>query len=137
MATIAYNFGRGLGAPAAEALPSDLVMAMVAVESAHNASAYASDPMQVNNSGDWAPRKAHYGLTQGVAPGQYLGILAGIQWLSYKAYRDDSTGARASFRGWDEAVTRYNGGGDPNYLSKVQAARAISVHSGSYPHDLK
>jgi len=122
--TTAYNFGRGFGAPPAEAIPADLIQAMVAVESGHNASVYASDPMQVNNPGDWDPRKAQYGLTQGVAPGQYLGIMAGIQWLIYKSYRYDSTGAAVSFRGWDEAVTRYNGGGDPNYLSKVQAARA-------------
>jgi hypothetical protein len=105
-------------------LPADLVKAMVAVESGHNMSAYTSDPMQVNVPGDWVPRKASWSLTRVVAPGQALGIVAGIGWLSYKAYTYDSSGNRASFRGWDAAAARYNGGGDPNYLSKVQAARA-------------
>jgi hypothetical protein len=105
-------------------LPADLIKAMVAVESGYNRSAYINDPMQVNVPGDWVARKAEWGLVRGSAPGQAVGIVAGIGWLSYKAFRYDSSGNRASFLGWEAAAVRYNGGGDPNYLSKIRAARA-------------
>jgi hypothetical protein len=72
----------------------------------------------VNNSGDWVPEKANYGLQKGVAPGSD-GIADGIAWLAYKAYRYDSSGNDAGFRGWPAALQRYNGGGDPHYLEKV------------------
>lgn len=37
----------------------------------------------------------------------------------WQAYTYDANGDDLSFRGWASAVTRYNGGGDPNYLQKV------------------
>lgn len=123
-----YNMARGLSSGNAEYLDATLVEAMVTVESGYNASAYKSDPMQVNNPGDWVPEKGSVaGLTKGIAPGQSLGIQAGIAWLTYKAYSRSAWNAPLTFRGWNSAVTRYNGGGDPNYLSKVQAAQSAII----------
>jgi RHS repeat-associated protein len=115
-----YNQSNGysLGDPAY--LDPALIKAQIRVESGTNMSAYMNDPMQVNVAGDWVPEKSNIGLTKGVAPGPVLGINAGIDWLSYKGFIHDATGAAVTFRGWDAAVTRYNGGGDPNYLSKVK-----------------
>jgi RHS repeat-associated protein len=123
-----YNADKGFSSGSAESLDATLVEAMVAVESGSDTSAYKSDPMQVNNAGDWVPEKGSVaGLTKGVAPGQSLGIQAGIAWLTYKAYSRSAWNAPLTFRGWDSAVTRYNGGGDPSYLSKVQAAQTAII----------
>lgn len=116
----AYNLSNGFSPGDAEYLDTDLIKAQIRVESGAKMTAYTNDPMQVNVPGDWAPEKANYGLTRGVAPGPVLSIGAGIEWLSYKAYTYDATGTPVTFRGWDAALTRYNGGGDPNYLSKVK-----------------
>jgi soluble lytic murein transglycosylase-like protein len=116
----AYNEKWGFVPTDAEYLQPNLAKAMIRVESGSNMNAYTNDPMQVNVGGDWVPEKTQYGLTQGISPGPTLGISAGVDWLSYKAYTYDAQGNPATFRGWDAAVTRYNGGGDPNYLQKVQ-----------------
>jgi hypothetical protein len=79
--------------------------------------------MQVNNPGDWNDDyKAQIGLKQGVAPGQELGIQAGLDWLDSKAYSFDGNGNPQRFRGWEDATRRYNGGGNPHYLEDVQRA---------------
>jgi hypothetical protein len=116
----AYNQANGFEPGDANYLDANLVKAMIRVESGLNLRAYNIDPMQVNVPGDWVPRKLDFGLTKGVAPEPELGIAAGVGWLDYKAYVYNVSGEPVSFRGWDATVTRYNGGGDPNYLSKVQ-----------------
>jgi RHS repeat-associated protein len=116
-----YNAEYGYSTLDPEYLDPNLIKAMIRVESGVNLTAYNNDPMQVNVNGDWVSDKADIGLVQGVAPGSDLGIQAGVEWLTnYKAYAYDANGNAISFRGWDAAVTRYNGGGDPNYLSKVK-----------------
>jgi hypothetical protein len=102
-------------------LDPDWVRAMVRVESAFDPKAYRSDPMQVNKPGDWYEDKADLGLKEGVAPGQDLGVKAGVDWLESKAYRYDGR-AGAKFLGWDRATQRYNGGGNPHYLEDVKQA---------------
>jgi len=119
-----YNDSKGFKVGNPEYLDPTLIQAMVAVESGNNAVAYQNDPMQVNNTGDWVSKKADVGLTRGVAPGQTLGIQAGISWLIYKAYHRSVWNGPLIFGGWDAAVYRYNGGGDPHYLDKVTAAQA-------------
>jgi len=44
----------------------------------------------------------------------------GVIWLYHKAEIIEEDGSR-SWRSWNEAVTRYNGGGDTNYTEKVSA----------------
>jgi hypothetical protein len=117
-----YNQSNGLSPRDAAYLDSALIKAQIRVESGTNMNAFLNDPMQVNVPGNWVPEKANLGLTRGVAPGPVLSIGAGIDGLSCKGYIHDATGAAAvTFRGWDAAVTRYNGGGDPNYQSKMKA----------------
>ena len=119
-----YNSSKGFVSGMNEYLDPSLVEAMVAVESGYNNSAYTGDPMQVNVPGDWVKEKTGYGLTKGVSPGAELSISAGIGWLVYKSYSRATWDGPLTFRGWDAGVTRYNGGGDPNYLAKVKAAQA-------------
>lgn len=106
-------------------LDPDWVKAMIRVESGFDRKAYGSDPMQVNKPGDWPKDddyKAQIGLTKGVAPGQDLGVRAGLDWLESKAYHYDKSGKPTTFLGWPEATRRYNGGGNPHYLQDVEKA---------------
>lgn len=117
------NLMRGVREGDATYLDPDVVKAVVAVESGMNKKAYQTDPMQVNVNGDWVPEKSKLlGVQRGVPPGQNLGIWAGVGWLDYKAFRYDKNGKESGFRGWPEAITRYNGGGNPNYLNDVKNA---------------
>lgn len=50
---------------------------------------------------------------------EYDSIYWAIRWLYHKAEIIHSNGKR-SWRTWPEAVSRYNGGGDPEYLNKVE-----------------
>jgi RHS repeat-associated protein len=112
-----YNSAHGLQIGDTEYLDPDTVKAMIRVESGCNQKAYQNDPMQVNVSGDWVPEKSKLGLTKGIVPGQQLGIEAGVQWLTRKAYLHDAQG-NARFIGWDRGVARYNGGGNQNYMNQ-------------------
>jgi hypothetical protein len=104
-------------------LDPDWIRAMVRVESAFDPKAYRNDPMQVNKSThDWDGYKSDLGLKRGVAPGQDLGIKAGIDWLESKAYHYNGRGDPTTFRGWDDATRGYNGGGNPHYLEDVKRA---------------
>ena len=103
-------------------LDPDWIKAMVRVESGFDPTAYQSDPMQVNKSTkDWDSYKTDIGLTKGAAPGQDLGIRAGLNWLESKAYRYDAAGQPARFLGWEAATRRYNGG-NPHHLEDVKKA---------------
>jgi RHS repeat-associated protein len=104
----AYNAQYNNSAGSAEYLDPDLVRAMMMQESGNNLAAYYSDPMQVNNPGDWVPEKADYGLPKNACTAPDTNISAGINWLGYKAYRYDANGDATTFLGWPSAVTRYN-----------------------------
>ncbi|HKR87027.1 MAG TPA: hypothetical protein VJS38_02540 [Phenylobacterium sp.] len=109
-------------------LDPDWIKAMVRVESGHDLKAYNSDPMQVNKPGDWdAPPgekgyKSDLGLKEGVPPGAEQGIQAGLDWLDSKSYFFDKKGRAKPFIGYDRAIQRYNGGGNPHYLEDVKRA---------------
>jgi hypothetical protein len=104
-----YNQTYGLRPGDREYLDPDLVKAMIRQEAGRDYDALLRDPMQVNAfAGDWDPRKADYGLTKGSAPGADLSVRAGIQWLRRKAYVHDDRGNEVGFRGWPQAVQRYN-----------------------------
>lgn len=83
-----------------------------------------TDVMQVNNSGDWAAGKAQVGLSNGQAMTPGTSINAGVKWLFLKGMGSDSQGVMNWRNGqggdWSNAVSAYNGGGDPNYAKKVQ-----------------
>jgi len=110
-------------------LDPDLAKVWVRVESGSDLKAYNSDPLQVNNPGDWGadPKtgkpgyKATLGLKYGVPPGPELGIGAALGWLDAKSYIHDKTGQMGPFIGWERAFKRYNVV-DPHYWDKIQAA---------------
>lgn len=103
-------------------LDPDWIKAMIRVETDYNQAEYLSDPMQLNKPADWSAYKGKIGLTKGVAPGADVGVTAGLGVLNARAYRVDASGKHLQFRGWKEATQRYNGGGDPQYLEKVEKA---------------
>jgi RHS repeat-associated protein len=81
-----------------------------------------TDIMQVNNSEDWSPDKASVGLSKGEIMTPISSLKAGIQWLYLKGTVSDAD-AKMSWGSengsWDNAVKRYNGGGNPNYQQEV------------------
>jgi hypothetical protein len=114
-----YNRLHGFQAGDREYMDPDLVRAMVRQEAGHNRHAYSSDPMQMNGpDGDWDERKATLGIEKGVAPGGPLSVRAGVDWLGYKAYEYGRDGKPFRFRGWPEAVQRYNAK-LPDYSARV------------------
>lgn len=54
-----------------------------------------------------------------IANTEYDSIYWAVRWLFHKAEIIHDNGKR-SWRTWPEAVARYNGGGDPEYLNKVE-----------------
>jgi hypothetical protein len=114
-----YNQAHGLKPRAPEYLDPDLIKAMIRQEAGHDYDALIRDPMQVNGpDGDWDRQKSKFGLRKGVAPGADLSVKAGIQWLRQKAYEHDDQGNETRFRGWPQAVQRYNGR-LPDYSDQV------------------
>jgi hypothetical protein len=80
------------------------------IESGGSKAAFLSDPLQVNVSGDWVPRKASLlGLTQGQAMTPGVSAGAALGWMKYKGYVHNSAGAEVSYRGNFQALRRYNG----------------------------
>lgn len=114
-----YNQTHGLKPGDREYLDPDIIKAMIRQEAGHDYDALLRDPMQVNGpDGDWDKHKFRLGLRRGVAPGADLSVKAGIQWLRRKAYEHDGRGNESRFRGWPQAVQRYNGR-LPDYSDQV------------------
>lgn len=110
-------------------LDVNLVKAMVLTESGGGTVSGVlgtgkTDVMQVNNSGDWSAGKAQVGLTKGQVMTPESSINAGVKWLFVKGMGSDGKGVMNWRNGqggdWSNAVSSYNGGGDPNYSKKVQ-----------------
>ena len=100
-------------------LDPDLIRAQIMVESGSNLDAYTTDPLQVNKNGDWDGYKGELGLVKGQSPGADLGIKYGLEWLDSKSYLLDAKGDPGAFIGYNKALARYNGGGNPNYVQDV------------------
>ncbi len=94
-----------------------------------------SDVTQVNNSGDWSAHKTKVGLKKGVTPTAEQSIKSGILWLYYKGIEVSDVkwengkivSSSVTWKGgidWQDAFKKYNGGGDANYLSKINAIKA-------------
>lgn len=88
-----------------------------------------SDIMQVNvttTSGqtDWSAEKKNWGLEKGKSATPNQSVYAGIRLLYTKGLKTttkDGKVVSVTWRGddWKEAVKRYNGGGNKNYLKEV------------------
>ena len=89
----------------------------------HGSNNGQQDIMQANvwynaKKNDWSDSKKQFGLTKqgGATPAQ--SVHAGIGILFQKGLYTNAKG-KTTFRGWNEAVKRYNGGGNPNYQKEV------------------
>ncbi len=71
---------------------------------------FLSDPLQVNNSGDWVEDKAtRLGLTRNQVMTPDVSLRAGLRWWRHKGFVYDEGGDQVSWRGDVEAFQRYNG----------------------------
>jgi RHS repeat-associated protein len=78
-----------------------------------------TDPMQVNNNGDWSKDKTSVGLTKGQSMNAEISINAGVRMLVLKGMKSDASGNYTTWRGDRNAVQKYNGGGNPSYVNDV------------------
>ncbi len=85
-----------------------------------------TDVMQANVKGDWNASKSRLGLSKGEAMTPEKSINAGVKLLFGKGMASDKSGNmnwRNGDKGnWRDAIYRYNGGGDKNYMDKFDKA---------------
>lgn len=84
------------------------------VESGNSKEAFQKDPLQVNNSGDWAPEKSKIGLTKGENMTPEKSAAAGLKWLKSKMEIHDDSGKVTGYRTKQQTWERYNGNGETN-----------------------
>lgn len=115
-----FNQECGYGPDDPRHLDPNLVKAWALTESGGHKDIYRQgDMMQINNPGDWVPEKTEIaGLTKGQALTPEESLKAALKWAHYKGSIHDKKG-RGTFQDWKRAITRYNGGGDPDYWKKV------------------
>ena len=91
-----------------------MLKAWAMVESGGSPDAFATDPLQVNNPGDWDDRKTDIaGLAQNQEMTPEISAEAALEWRRYKGYIHDETGTETKWRGDFQAFRRYNGNINP------------------------
>ena len=87
-----------------------MLKAWAMVESGGSPDAFATDPLQVNNPGDWDNRKKDIaGISKNQEMTPEKSAEAALEWRRYKGYIHDETGAETEWRGDFQAFRRYNG----------------------------
>lgn len=87
-----------------------MLKAQAMIESGGSKEAFLSDPLQVNVSGDWDPKKQSLlGLSKGEKMTPEKSASAGLLWLRYKGFKYDRTGNETTYRGKFQALRNYNG----------------------------
>ena len=110
----AYNQKYGLTEGSQGYVDPKTLKAWAMVESGGTQSAFQTDPLQVNNAGDWDPKKSSVaGLSQGQEMTPATSSAAALEWRRYKGYVHDAAGNETSWRGDSEAFRRYNGNTSP------------------------
>ena len=104
-----YNTDNGLKAGDAAFWTAKELKAQAMVESGTSKEAFQKDPLQVNNSGDWAPEKTKIGLTKGEAMTPEKSATAALKWLKSKMEIHDDSGAVTGYRTKSQTLERYNG----------------------------
>lgn len=105
-----YNKKYNLSPGDASFWTPERLKAQAMIESGGSKSAFLSDPLQVNVSGDWVPRKASLlGLRQGQTMTPDVSATAALEWMRYKGYVHDIKGNKVRYRGVQESLRRYNG----------------------------
>ncbi|MCX7513171.1 RHS repeat domain-containing protein [Frateuria hangzhouensis] len=83
---------------------------MVESGSTRDRMSFLSDPLQVNNAGDWSADKIEIlGLSKGQQMTPYTSAYAAMQWWRHKGFVHDRMGREMSWRGDIKAFERYNG----------------------------
>jgi RHS repeat-associated protein len=84
--------------------------AQAMIESGGTRAAFESDPLQVNNRGDFTADKAQVtGLKLGQAMTPIISVEASLQWLQHKAEIHDANGNVTGYRSMHDALRNYNG----------------------------
>jgi hypothetical protein len=95
------------------------------VESGGSQNAFAANPLQVNNPGDWDDRKEDVaGLSQNQEMTPATSAAAALEWRRYKGYIHDANGAETTWRGDWEANKRYNGNNNPPPQGSTRATHS-------------
>lgn len=103
-------------------IDANLVKAWALTESGGHQDIFESgDMMQVNNPGDWTDDKIqHAGIQKDMKMTPETSLKAALNYAYWKGSIHDAQGNVTGFRGWDTAIERYNGGGDPEYTKKIR-----------------
>ncbi|HEX5485954.1 MAG TPA: PAAR domain-containing protein [Limnobacter sp.] len=89
---------------------AERLKAQAMIESGGTKSAFQTDPLQVNNSGDWDEKKATIlGLNKDEKMTPAKSASAALKWMRFKGFVHNSNGEETSWRGDFEALRRYNG----------------------------
>ncbi len=83
--------------------------AQAMIESGGHREAFITDPLQVNNPGDWVPEKSKLGLVKNEIMTPEKSSKTALEWLKYKGWKHDSLGNEVEYRGDAQALRRYNG----------------------------
>ena len=107
-----FNDAHGYSSGDSGYLTPELVKAWMMEESGSisTKSAFLRDPLQVNNAGDWDPKKSILlGLTEGQSMDRKTSVNAALGWLEDKGSNHDKHGNITSYRGDRNALINYNG----------------------------
>lgn len=136
----AFNAEHGWSPGDEHYLDPAIVKAWALQESGGHREIFTSgDMMQMNNGGDWTDEKTWFGVERGQRLSPEESLEAALDWAYYKGeetrpakaasggdwyptVRDGEplNGYVSRFAGWDRALTRYNGGGVPDYLGDIE-----------------
>lgn len=104
---------------------ADQLKAQAMIESGGSQRAFTTDPLQVNNSGDWVPEKTTItGLQQGQAMDPQTSADAALNWMEYKGWVQNADGDPVQYRGDYQTLLRYNGN------------TRVYPNQGGVPHDV-
>lgn len=84
--------------------------AQAMIESGGSKKAFFTDPLQVNNAGDWVNKKTEVaGIEKGQTMTPSTSSSAALEWLRYKGYNHDNKGNETTYKGDYGALRDYNG----------------------------
>jgi hypothetical protein len=136
-----YNSANGYSPRDAEYMTPQLMKSWMMRESGGTPEAFGRDPFQMNNAGDWDPRKADVaGLSKGQAMTPQASADAALKWLQCKGTQHDANGKPIRYRGHYEAFRLYNGSkrdihgvpADVDYANAVMNNARISYGAGQH-----
>ena len=87
-----------------------LLKCQAMIESGGSKQHFLTDPLQVNNPGDWVNRKRKVlGLEKNEEMTPFKSAVAALEWMRYKGWKHNALGRITTYRGKYQALRRYNG----------------------------